>query len=110
MLTREARRVRGAGELVDQLVDALRARVGEVEGVPVEVRLVRDVLERARDPVDGDDVRVAEVQSHQRHPLGQQLAHPLDRLEEVVRAVDLVHLAGLRVADDDPRPVHAPGT
>ena len=105
----EARRVRGRGQLVDQIVDALRARVGEVERPAVEVGLVRDVLERAGDPVDGHDVRVAEVESDERHPLGQQLAQPLDRLEEVVRAVDLVHLAGLRVADDDPRPVHAPG-
>ena len=37
----------------------------------------------------------------ERHPLGHQSAHALDRLEEVVRAVDLVHLARLRVADDD---------
>ncbi len=105
----EARRVRGDGELVDQLVDALRARVGEAERAAVEIGLVGDVLERARHPVDGDDVRVAEVEPHQRRPLGQQLAHPLDRLEEVVRAVDLVHLARVRVADDDTRPVHPPG-
>ena len=63
------------GELVDQLVDALRARVGEVEGAAVEVGLVRDVLERGRHPVDRHDVRVAEVEADQRHPLGQQLAH-----------------------------------
>ena len=40
---------------------------------------------------------------------GSTLAQPLDRLEEVVGTVDLVHLAGLRVADDDPRPVDPPG-
>ncbi len=104
----EARRVRVRGQLVDHILDALPARVGEVERPAVEVGLVRDVLERAGDPVDGHDVRVAEIQSDERHPLGQQLAQPLDRLEEVVRAVDLVHLAGLRVADHDARPVHAP--
>ena len=106
---REARGVRDGRDFVDQLVDALGARVGQVEGPAVELGLVRDVLERAGDPVDRDDVRLAEVDADERHPLGQQVAQPLDRLEEVVRAVDLVHLPGLRVADDDPRPVHAPG-
>jgi predicted RNA polymerase sigma factor len=33
--------------------------------------------------------------------LGKHLAHLLDQLEEVVGAVDLVHFAGARVADDD---------
>jgi hypothetical protein len=32
----------------------------------------------------------------------------LDHLEEVVRPIDLVHLAGLAVADDEGRPVHRP--
>ncbi len=100
--------MRCGGELVDQLVDALAARVGQVEGLAVELGLVRDVLERVDDPVDGHDVGVAEVRPDQRRPLGQQLARALDRLEEVVRAVDLVHLARARVADDDPRPVYAP--
>ena len=35
-------------------------------------------------------------------------AEPLDQLEEVVGPVDLVHLAGDRVADDDGRAVDAP--
>ena len=101
--------MRGGGEGVDQLVDALAAGVGEVEGLAVEVGLVRDVLERVDDPVDGHDVRVAQVRTDERGPLRQQLARALDRLEEVVRAVDLVHLASARVADDDSRPVYAPG-
>ncbi len=45
----------------------------------------------------------------ERHPLRHHLAHALDRLEEVVGTVDLVHLAGLGVAHNDPGPVHAPG-
>ena len=44
----------------------------------------------------------------EREPLGQVVPGLLDRLEEVVGAVDLVHLAGLGVADDDGRAVHAP--
>ena len=71
---REAGGVRGAGELVDQLVDALRARVGQVEGLAVQAGLVRDVVERARHPIDRHDVGVAEVEAHQRQPLRQQLA------------------------------------
>ena len=39
---------------------------------------------------------------------GHDLADPPDQLEEVVGTVDLVHLAGLGVADDDSRPVDAP--
>ncbi len=101
--------MRSDGEVVDQLVDALAARVGQVEGLAVEIGLVCDVLERVDDPIDGHDVGVAEVGGDERSPLRQQLARALDRLEEVVGPVDLVHLAGARVADDDPRPVHAPG-
>ena len=58
--------------------------------------------------VDRDDVRVAELEADEREPLGQRVARLLERLEEVVGPVDLVHLAGLRVADDDRRPVDAP--
>ena len=39
----------------------------------------------------------------EREPLGQRVAQLLEQLEEVVRTVDLVHLAGLGVADDDRR-------
>ena len=105
---REAGGVRRGRQLVDQLVDALPARVGEVEGAAVEVGLVHQVLHRARHPVDRHDVRAPEVQPHQRQPFRQQPPRALDRLEEVVRPVDLVHLAGARVADDDRRPVHPP--
>src|SRR3712207_8810107 len=67
-----------------------------------------DVVQRRGHVVDRDDVGVAELGSGQRHPLGQHVAQLLDRLEEVVGPVDLVHLAGLRVADDDGGPVDAP--
>ena len=100
--------MRGGGELVEEVVHALRARVGEVKGAAIEVRLVRDVVHRPHDPVDGHDVCGSQVDPHERQPLGDQAAHALDRLEEVIGAVDLVHLARLRVAHDDRRPVHAP--
>ena len=56
----------------------------------------------------GNDVDLAALDAGHRHPGGHDLADPPDQLEEVVGAVDLVHLAGLRVADDDPRAVDAP--
>ncbi len=105
---REARSVGGGGEIVHHRVHPLRAGVGEVEGLPVQTGLVGDVVERARHPVDRHHVGLAEVEPHKRQPLRHHLAHALDRLEEVVGTVDLVHLAGLRVADDDPRAVHPP--
>ena len=105
----EAGRARDRGDLVDDVVDPLRAGVDEVEGPAVEARLVGDVLERAGHPVDRHDVRVAEVGPHQRHPLWEQVAQALDRLEEVVGTVDLVHLAGPRVAHHDRRAIRAPG-
>jgi len=106
---REARRVRGGEELVEHLLDGLRARVGEVECLPLQLGLVRDVVERRHHPVHRHDVGVAEIEPHQRQPLRQQPPRALDGLEEVVRAVDLVHLARLRVAHHDRRAVHAPG-
>ena len=45
----------------------------------------------------------------EREPRRQRLPQFLDHLEEVVRPVDLVDLAGLGMADDDARPVDAPG-
>ena len=64
---------------------------------------VGDVVHRLGDEVDRHDVRLAALRAGQRGPLRQRVAQPLEQLEVVVGAVDLVHLAGLRVADDDPR-------
>ena len=103
------RRVRRGGERVHGLAGALRLGRAEVEGLTVEAGLVRDVVHRGGHEVDRHDVRVAHLRADQGQPLRQVVPQLLDRLEEVVGAVDLVHLAGLRVADDDGRPVHAPG-
>jgi hypothetical protein len=88
-----------------------RWRLGfaEVKCLPVEVGQVGDVVHRGGDVVDRDDVGVAELRPDQRKPAGQVVPGHLDRGEEVIGAVDLVHLAGPRVAHDDRRPVHAPG-
>jgi hypothetical protein len=48
------------------------------------------------------------LQAHGGHPGRQQLAQALDELEEVIRTVDLVHLASLAVAHDHGGAVHRP--
>ncbi len=104
----ELRGLRGGGEGVDQLDGVLRLGVDQVEGLAVEVGLVRDVVHRLGDVVDRHDVGVAEVDADQRQPAREVVAHPLEQREEVVGAVDLVHRAGLGVADDDRRAVDPP--
>ncbi len=68
-----------------------------------------DVVDRVGDEVDRDDVDLAALDPDRRQPRRQHPPRPLQRLEEVVGPVDLVDLAAARVADDDPRPVDAPG-
>ena len=67
-------------------------------------RLVHESDERVGDKVDRNDVGAPGVGQHHRGHTGQscQLGQ---YAEEVVGTVDLVHLAGARVADDDRRPV-----
>ncbi len=84
-------------------------RVGEAEGLAVELGLVGDVVDRVGDEVDRDDVDLAALDADRRQPGGQHPARLLQQLEHVIGAVDLVDLAGARVADDDSGPVDAPG-
>ena len=70
------RRVAGAGERVEHVAGALRARVDEVEGLAVEAVLVRDVVHRGGDPVDGDDVGPADLEADQREPLAAASGGP----------------------------------
>ncbi len=102
---------RGPGrraEQVDQVDDRLRLGVDQVERLPVAVGQVREVVHRLGDVVDRHHVGVAEVHPDQRQPRGQPVAEQLHQREEVVGAVDLVHHAGLAVADHDRRPVDPP--
>ena len=86
----------------------LRLGVDQVERLAVEAGGVGEVVHRLGDVVDGHDVGVAEVDADQRQPRRQAVAQPLHEREEVVGAVDLVHRAGLGVADHDRRPVDPP--
>ena len=103
---RELRRVGGLGELVERLADLHRLGAHEVEGVAGQLLVgqVGDVVHRLGHEVDGHDVGVAALRTGQRRPLGQRVAQLLEQLEEVVGTVDLVHLAGLRVAHHDAGP------
>jgi hypothetical protein len=61
---------------------------------------VRQVHERIDDEIDRNQVQVAALDADQRHPSRPGFAQPLQGLEEVVRAVDLVDVTGLRMTDD----------
>jgi hypothetical protein len=102
---RELRRVPGLGEGVERLAHAHRLGIGQVEGVTGEIVVgeVGDVVHRLGDEVDRHHVRLAALGPRERKPLRQRLAEPLEQLEEVVRAVDLVHLTGLGVTEHDRR-------
>ena len=97
-----------AAEGVQHLADAHRFGIGQMEGVAIELRLVRDVVHRISHEIHRHDVDAAALDAEHRHPLRQQLAQLLDEGEEVVRPVDLVDLAGLRVTDHHARAVDAP--
>ena len=103
----DARRTRGSREHVDDLVQRLRPRGDEMEGLAVDPLAVHQLVHRRRDEVDRYDVGVAEVRRDQGQP-GRQPGEQREQREEVVGAVDLVHLARARVADDDRRPVDPP--
>ncbi len=101
------RGMRRAAEDVEHFADALRLRVHQVEGVAVEALLVRDVVHRVHHEVHRHDVDAAALDAQHGHPLRQRLAQLLDQGEQVVGAVDLVDLAGLRMADHRTRAVDA---
>ena len=106
---RHARRLGGAGDDVHHLTQVVAAVGGEVEALAVAFLLVGDVIQRVGHEVHRHDVEVAALHADQRDPVGQEVLELLNQLEEVVGAVDLVHLAGLGVADHQRRPVDPPG-
>jgi hypothetical protein len=79
-----------------------------VKAPAVQTFLVREIVERVGDEIDGHDVDAPALDADRRHPRWQHVAHLLQQFEKVVRAVDLVDVAGFRVADDETRPVDPP--
>ena len=77
-----------------------------MEGLPIPIGDVHDRDHGVDHVVHRDDVGAARVRQQHRRELrqgGQLRQEP----EEVVRTIDLVHLAGAGVPDDDGRPVDA---
>ncbi len=101
-------RMRSLAENVQHVAHAVAHRVDQVETLLGNIGFVADQVERIDDKVDRDDVDAAALQAHRRHPRRQQLAHALDDLEEIVGAVDLVHLARGAVAHHHGRAVDRP--
>src|ERR1700736_5627605 len=103
------RRVRSLGEDIQHFTDAVRLRIGKVEALSIEAFLVREVVHRVGDEVDRDDVDASTLDAYCRHPRWKHIPQPLYQLEEIVRPVNLVDIAGLRVADHECRTIDAPG-
>ena len=67
---RHLRRVAGARERVQDVAGALPARVDEVERLPVEARLVGDVIDRGGDEVDRTMIGPADLEADERDHSG----------------------------------------
>ena len=103
-----ARRVRCLAEDVEDVAYPVWIRIGQVESFAVPFFEMHDVVHRGNHEIHRHDVDAPALDADRRHPWGKDLAHLLDQLEEVVGAVDLVHLTGLRVAHDQPWPIYPP--
>ena len=104
-------RMRGLGEDVQHVAHAVAFRVHQVEAFALGGRFaVADVVQRVDHKINRNDVQTAPFKAHRRHPRRQDLAHALDQLEQVIRAVNLVHLARGAVAHHHGGAVNRPGT
>ena len=107
-LDREGRRMGGARQRVQHVTDPQRIGVRQVEGAAVEAIEMGEMIHRGDDEVDRHDVDPPPFEADHREPRRHGVADLLNELEEVVGAVDLVDLAGLRVADDNSGPIDPP--
>ena len=79
-----------------------------MEYLTTALRLVVDEgRDGLRHEIDGNEIEPTEVWHRQWNARWQE-SQERQSGEEVVRAVDLVHLARPRIADHDRRPVHPP--
>ena len=101
--------VRGPAEDVQHLAHAVALRVHQVVALVGNAALVADGVQRVDHKIHRHDVDAPALQADGGHPGRKDLAHALDQLEEVIRPVDLVHLAGLAVTHHHGRAVHRPG-
>jgi hypothetical protein len=82
-------------EGVERVAERQGRRIDDMERTPVEPFLVRDMVDRLCDKVDRNEVERPALGTDERHPLRERIAHLLDELEGVIRAVDAVGLPGL---------------
>ena len=101
--------MRGLAEDVQHITHAVAHGVHQVKTLLVNAWLVTDGAQCRHHKVHRHDVDAPALQTDRRHPGRQQLAHALNELEEVIRAVHLVHLARGAVAHHHGRPVDRPG-
>ena len=66
------------------------------------------VVESGDNEIDRNEIDASTLNADAGYPRRQQLPHFLNQLEEVVGAIDLIHLAGIGIADDKTRPVNSP--
>ncbi len=99
----------GAEKDAEDVADAARLRIGQVIARAVALFEMGDMVERVDDEIDRHQIDAPALYADDRHPGRQRLTGLLDQLEEVIRAVDLVDLAGLGIAHHDPRTIDAPG-
>ncbi len=66
-----------------------------MERAPVKPFLVRDMVDRLCDKVDRNEVEGPTLGTDERDPLRERVAHLLDELEGVIRAVDAIRLTVL---------------
>ena len=98
----------GARERGQHVADAQRIGIGQVERAAVEPVEMGEMIHCRDDEIDRHDVDPAALEADHWNPGWHGFAQLLDQLEEVVGAVDLVDLAGRRVADDDAGSIDAP--
>ena len=101
--------MRGAGKGVEQFADAQRGRIDQMETLAILALAMGDVVDSVYHEIHRHDIDAPALNADHRQPRRQHTAQALDQLEEVIRAVDLVHFAAVRVADHQRRPVDAPG-
>ena len=100
--------MRGFGEHVQYFANAHRFRIGQVKARTIEAFFVGDVIHRIDHVIDRNHIDAPAFDTDRRHPARQRIAHLLDQLEEIIRPIDFVDLAGLRVAHHHARPIDAP--
>ena len=102
-------RMRRTAENIQHIAHPVTHGVNQMKALFGNRGLVADVVQRIDHKINRHNIDPATFEPHRRHPGRQYLAHALDQFEEIVRTVNLVHLAGGAVTHHHCRPKHRPG-